>query len=275
MNKENYYVVSFSGGKDSTAMLLRLLELNEQIDEVVFCDTYKEFPSMYQHIEKIKKVVESKGIKFTTLKSEKSFDELMFNYSPKRKKPDEFKAKYGDVNGYSWASFNLRWCTSALKISVINRYLKQLKKEKRVFEYIGIAADETKRIERKNNKEKIMPLVEWGWSEQDCLNYCYSLGYDWGGLYKLFNRVSCWCCPLKNLEELRTLRKHYPKLWQELKDMDNRTWRQFRADYSVEELDKRFTFEEQRIAQGKSIRSREFYQQLKELLKGVDMNGAN
>lgn len=29
MNKENYYVVSFSGGKDSTAMLLRLLELNE------------------------------------------------------------------------------------------------------------------------------------------------------------------------------------------------------------------------------------------------------
>ena len=29
MNKENYYVVSFSGGIDSTAMLLRLLELNE------------------------------------------------------------------------------------------------------------------------------------------------------------------------------------------------------------------------------------------------------
>ena len=43
----SYYVVSFSGGKDSTALLLRLLELNEPIDEVIFCDTYKEFPQMY------------------------------------------------------------------------------------------------------------------------------------------------------------------------------------------------------------------------------------
>lgn len=42
--KPIYYVVSFSGGKDSTAMLLRLLELNYPIDEVVCCDTYKEFP---------------------------------------------------------------------------------------------------------------------------------------------------------------------------------------------------------------------------------------
>lgn len=47
MEKEKYYVVSFSGGKDSTAMLLRLLELGEPINEIIFCDTYKEFPQMY------------------------------------------------------------------------------------------------------------------------------------------------------------------------------------------------------------------------------------
>lgn len=64
---QDYYVVSFSGGKDSTAMLLRLLELGEQIDEVVFCDTYKEYPQMYRHIEKVKKIVEDAGVKFTTL----------------------------------------------------------------------------------------------------------------------------------------------------------------------------------------------------------------
>jgi tRNA(Ile)-lysidine synthase TilS/MesJ len=44
MDKEKYTVVSFSGGKDSTAMLLKMLELGEPIDEVVCCDTYKEFP---------------------------------------------------------------------------------------------------------------------------------------------------------------------------------------------------------------------------------------
>ena len=30
--------VSFSGGKDSTAMLLRLIELDEKIDAIVFAD---------------------------------------------------------------------------------------------------------------------------------------------------------------------------------------------------------------------------------------------
>lgn len=53
--KPNYVVVNFSGGKDSTAMLLGMLEKGERIDEVMNCDTYKEFPEMYRHIEKNKK----------------------------------------------------------------------------------------------------------------------------------------------------------------------------------------------------------------------------
>lgn len=47
--KPNYYIVSFSGGKDSTAMLLHLLELGEPVDEGLFCDTTVEFPEMYTH----------------------------------------------------------------------------------------------------------------------------------------------------------------------------------------------------------------------------------
>jgi 3'-phosphoadenosine 5'-phosphosulfate sulfotransferase (PAPS reductase)/FAD synthetase len=258
-----YYVVSFSGGKDSTAMLLRLMELGEPIDEVLFCDTYKEFPQMYEHIKKIRKVVENKGIKFTELKSEKSFDYYMFEHNPKRKK-DIYKG----LLGYSWAGSRSRWCSGRLKIEVIDKYLKELNKQYKVLQYIGLAADETKRLERENNlnPNHIHPLAVWGWTEQDCLNYCYALGYDWGGLYNYFSRVSCWCCPLQSLEELRKLRKYFPELWKELKDMDNRTWRKFRADYSVEELDKRFVFEEQRLAEGKSIRNKEFYKELKELL---------
>ena len=42
-----YVVASFSGGKDSTAMVLRMLEIGEQLDEVLFCDTYMEFPEPY------------------------------------------------------------------------------------------------------------------------------------------------------------------------------------------------------------------------------------
>lgn len=268
MDKEKYTVVSFSGGKDSTAMLLKMLELGEPIDEVVCCDTYKEFPQMYEHIEKIRKVVEDKDIKFTLLRHPMTFDEWMFEYTPKRRNPEAFKAKFGDAKGKGWATSRVRWCSGELKIKLMDRYFRELKAEKNVVECIGIAADEIKRLERENQKQsgKRYPLVEWGWSEKECLDYCYSLGYDWGGLYNIFSRVSCWCCPLQPLEELRKLKKHFPDLWEDLKDMDKRNWQKFKMDYSVEDLDRRFNFEDQRLAEGKSIRSREFFKELKNLL---------
>ena len=264
MSKPNYYVVSFSGGKDSTAMLLRLLELQQQIDEVVCCDTYKEFPQMYEHIERIRKVVEDKGVKFTMLKHKWTFDYWMFEYEPKRRNPEKFFAMYGaDAKGKSWATSRARWCTGELKIKLMDRYFRELREQYTVINYVGIAADELNRLARENQKNSSHPLVEWGWTEKDCLEYCYSLGYDWGGLYEIFSRVSCWCCPLQPLSELRKLRTHFPELWAELIDMDNRTWMDFKEGYSVADLDKRFAFEEQRIAEGKSIRNREFFAALK------------
>ena len=46
-------VVSLSGGKDSTAMLLMLLERGEPVADVVFFDTGWEFPEMYEYLEKL------------------------------------------------------------------------------------------------------------------------------------------------------------------------------------------------------------------------------
>ena len=256
----DYIIISFSGGKDSSAVTLHAIELGMHIDEVICCDTYKEFPAMYRHIEKVKKVVEDAGIKFTMLRSEDSFDYLMFEHKVKRKN----KALEGK-QGYSWAGPLQRWCTSKLKVDVIRKYLSELNKNFNVIQLIGIAIDEQYRLERQyaNRDDVRFPLVEWGWNEQDCLNYCYSKGYDWEGLYELFSRVSCWCCPLQPLEELRKLRTHFPDLWAELIDMDNRTWRKFRADYTVQQLDIRFAFEEERTAQGLSITNKEFFSELK------------
>lgn len=266
MGKPNWIVVSFSGGKDSTAMLLRMIELGEHIDEVVCCDTYKEFPAMYRHIEKVKKVVEDAGIKFTRLKNENTFDYYMFDHT-------RVRGKNKDKLGYGWATVRNRWCTTTLKQWIVQRHLKEIKKDKMLVQCVGLAADEQYRLERAANKRagNRHPLVEWGWTEADCLKYCYEQGYDWEGLYEIFDRVSCWCCPLKSLEELRKLREHFPDLWEELRDMDKRAWNQFRADYSVEDLDKRFAFEEQRTAQGLSITNREFHRELKSVLNG----GAN
>lgn len=62
--KPDYITVSFSGGKDSTAMLLHMIELGEHIDEVINIDTGMEFPAMYDHIDKVRQIVESHGIRF-------------------------------------------------------------------------------------------------------------------------------------------------------------------------------------------------------------------
>ena len=35
------HIVNFSGGKDSTAMLLKMIEKDMPIDEIIFCDTGK------------------------------------------------------------------------------------------------------------------------------------------------------------------------------------------------------------------------------------------
>ena len=252
MSKKKLYMVSLSGGKDSTAMLLRLIEEKRPIDLILFCDTGLEFPQMYDHLKKLEKYI---GRKITYLKAEHSFEYYFSEYMPKRKNP-----KLRQYAGNSWAGPRNRWCTGMLKTRVIRAYLKKLKKEYDVIEYIGIAADEPKRIKENG----CYPLVEWGMTEKDCLDYCYAKGFDWGGLYEIFHRVSCWCCPLQALSELRKLYVYFPDLWAQLRRWDDSTWRQFRADYSVRELEIRFAFETEWSASGKSIHSRAFYNALKQ-----------
>lgn len=53
--KPQLHVVSLSGGKDSTAMLLRMVEEGMRIDLIIFCDTGLEFPAMYRHLEKLER----------------------------------------------------------------------------------------------------------------------------------------------------------------------------------------------------------------------------
>ena len=93
---------------------------------------------------------------------------------------------------------------------------------------------------------KYYPLCFWAMAEAECLQYCYDRGFDWGGLYEDFNRVSCYCCPLKPLSELYTLWKKYPELWQATKDIEKGgTYRTFRADYTIDDLEIKFQLQEE------------------------------
>jgi len=223
-------IVSFSGGKDSTAMLLMMLEKGIPIDRVICIDTTKEFPQMYEHIKKVQAMIEPLKIEIVKI----DFDYLFANKEIMR---GPNKGKFG----YGWTGARGRWCTR-LKVEAMNKITK---KTINAVEFVGIAYDEVKRANKKYIKEKNvrLPLIEWQITEKQALDYCYSRGLDWDGLYEKMNRVSCWCCPLSRIGSLRTLYNDFPELWKELEEMDKKSWRNFRSDYTVDVLTNKFANE--------------------------------
>lgn len=226
-----------SGGKDSVAMTDKLIELGD-VDEVVFYDTGLEFKCIYKIMEKIKQTAESKGIKFTVLRPKCDMCYLMFE------KP--VKKRNGTIqNGYSWCGGRCRWGTTE-KLKAMEKYCKGH------IEYVGIAVDEPKRLEKERNGNKVFPLVDWNMTEKDCLEYCYSKGYSWVEyqgeyalkygveLYSILDRVSCWCCGNKNILELYNMFCYLPEYWARLRGFQQKTDRLFKKNYSIEDLHKKF-----------------------------------
>ena len=222
-------VVSLSGGKDSTAMLLMMLEREMKVDRVIFVDTTKEFPQMYSHLDKLDLFIEPYGL---------TIERVSFDYDYWFCRHIKTRGKRKGEKGYGWPDFSNRWCTTMKR----NAFIKNTYVDGRdVIEYHGIAYDEKHRAARNYGWRNIRyPLIEWKVTEKDALEYCYSKGFDWGGLYEEFDRVSCWCCPLSRINELRTLFWNYPELWEQLKEMDKMSKRRFRKECSVMDLERRF-----------------------------------
>lgn len=225
------HIVSFSGGKDSTAMLIILLESNIDISEIVFCDTGMEYPEVYNHIEYIQSKLK---LKITTLKSEKPFEYWM-------KKHIKTKGNNKNTLGYSWPDHRVRWCTKTLKTSVFKKYVRQIAPSGEIAEYHGIRIDEFHRTLKNNDGRNIIyPLCDKQITESKALKICYSNGFHWDNFYENHSRANCYCCPLQTLQELNYLYHNYPVLWANLKKLDHGTWRKFRKDYSLKDLEDKF-----------------------------------
>ena len=225
-------IVSFSGGKDSTAMLLMMLEHNEDISSVVFFDTGWEFPALLRHVNKLEKYT---GLTFVRLKPKEPFDYLLNKRPIKRRSGDDKGVVYRYGNG--WPSWFRRWCTGR-KLNILEKY----QRDNPGIYCVGFAYDEQKRIKTHFNKR--YPLIEYKVTGEDALKYCYSHGFDWEGLYKDFVRVSCFCCPLQRIGELRMLYNKYPDLWNRMLKMEAEIpegiGRRFKKEVTVSDLDNRF-----------------------------------
>ena len=110
------HIVQFSGGKDSTCMLLMMLERNMPIDDIIFCDTTMEFPEMYEHIDRVEQYI---GIKITRLRPPHDF----IYYLAKHPKT---RGKNKGLLGYGWPRMWARWCTRLFKIELTAKYLRDI-----------------------------------------------------------------------------------------------------------------------------------------------------
>lgn len=220
------FIASCSFGKDSLAMVLRILEENLPLDEVIFFDTGMEFDSIYHNRDRMKRLLAERKILFFELSSKNHFLFDMFVRPVKYRNPET--KQYPIHYGYEWCGGRgIRWGTSG-KLSAIMNHYKEYYQNEEITEYIGIAADEPERINDNYKKGiiKVYPLVDWRMTENDCLTYCYDHDWDWNEngveLYSVLDRVSCWCCQNKNLRELKNIYMYLPEYWQRLRGLQSR-----------------------------------------------------
>lgn len=230
------HIVSFSGGKDSTAMLLQMVEKGMRIDDIVFINVMAtptlgaEFPEMYEYLEKVETYIQRK---ITRVPSLISFDEE-FHRTYKTGK------RAGMIYGYPLTIGP--WCNRRLKLRVIEKHYKCYGEHTR---YLGLAADEPERLKRLSVNCRA-PLAEWGMTEKDCIQFLEKRNMM-NPLYKKFKRLGCFFCPQQALASLRVVRHDYPELWKMMLQWDDESPRSFRPGATVHDLEKRFAQEERQI----------------------------
>jgi 3'-phosphoadenosine 5'-phosphosulfate sulfotransferase (PAPS reductase)/FAD synthetase len=194
-------LVGISGGKDSTAMALRLQEVEP--DDYIFAitPTKRELPEMAAHWEKLEGLL---GKPLTRLPGP-SMDELI----------NRFKML---------PNFWARWCTRMIKIEPFMEYAKSIAP---CITYIGIRADEEAR-EGTNwkgfeNIRQDFPFQRWGWTLDDVQDYLKLRGVT------IPKRTDCDICFYQRLIEWFELWRDYPELWKEGEEKEAATGHTFRS----------------------------------------------
>lgn len=173
-------VVALSGGKDSTAMALRLAEV-EQRDYVYFCTpTGDELPEMVEHWRNLECLL---GRPIVRVSHRLDLAGLI-----------------GEMGALP--NHRMRWCTRMLKIEPCQVFLSKLENPTI---YVGLRADEP---DRKGaiytGAQERYPFREWGWGIDEVMGYLRRRGI------KVPRRTDCARCYHQRLGEWFNLWRDHP-----------------------------------------------------------------
>lgn len=222
--------LSFGGGQDSTAILIRMIE-----DEtfraqwapgrllIMMSDTGNEHPQTLEHVGRMRELCERNGLEFYFLEAggpyhSEAWSDLISHY----RRNDTIGSK----------AFP-KACSSNLKVNVAYRFLEELLakdygvshgRKQGLYEYtaltgqpirmlLGIAAGEEGRIAKEDSAPQWMkrtiarqyPLVHLGWDRRACQDYIRSRGYA------LPIPSLCRMCPFKDEAGLALMEREDPE----------------------------------------------------------------
>lgn len=103
-------LVCFSGGKDSCAMLLRMIELNDPIKypitRICFADTNFEFPELYAYIDRIQQYLDThypdRGYVIEKLQADSTWDDWFYGDITRGKLKEWVPPSQRATKGMGW-----------------------------------------------------------------------------------------------------------------------------------------------------------------------------
>lgn len=219
------HVVALSGGKDSTALALRLAELNDGTDYEYLCTpTGDELPEMLEHWAKLECLLGKPLTRITN----GTLDALI--------------SRWGALPNH-----RQRWCTRTLKIEPCLAYFAGLPPGSAL--YVGLRADEP---ERKGiyseSLDTRFPLRDWGWGLEHVTGYLRERGVT------IPARTDCARCYAQRIGEWWDLWSINPDVYASAEADEARTGHTFRSPnrdtWPASLADLRVEFERGRVPPG-------------------------
>lgn len=236
------HILSLSYGKDSMACFGACEQLGWPIDRVVTAEVWAtdtipaDLPPMVEFKVKADEIIRERwGIEVEHVRGRLTYEQGF--YQPHR----YGNAKIANPQNNGIYGFPVRtgpWCNSRLKVSALPRGCHG------DIVYLGIAADEPNRFHNLSNT-KLSPLVEAGWTEEDCRRWCEDNDLL-SPIYTTATRGGCWFCHNQGVQQLRLLRKNYPEYWALMLKWDKDSPVTFHADgHTVHDYERRFAAEDE------------------------------
>lgn len=193
------HVIGLSGGKDSTAMALRLKELEPDTDwTYLITPTGDELPELLDHWAHLETLLGKPMVRITN----GSLNSLIsgFNALPNN---------------------NQRWCTRLLKIVPCEAWIAR---HRPAILYVGLRADEEERQGLYSKRVRVrFPMREWGWGLREVRSYLKDRGVT------IPRRTDCARCYDQRIIEWKRLWQEHPDLWAEAEAQEAATGHTFRS----------------------------------------------